>query len=786
MAETGRALVCKLVTYLREQYPEVVPIACRSDDKHPRYRYKDGTWTWAKWDASELEGFTEDETATDVLGVLIPRDSIVVLDFDSEDAMRLFDDFADVTSHTAMERTRRGYHVWFAPSEHTRDLVTTTNPALKIDVKAGTHTETPAVCVVAPSPNKTWLHGQEPWTIGLLPMPEAVATWLKQHKCGQRSGPHKDAFVPTHGVVQEEVDFARVERIVMGLGEDTYGPGSYETWLSVVHSVTNLGMRAGREEDARELLHAFSKQCGVAYDSRVLDAKIRDTRPGAGYGFTKLKQLLEQSNPDEYHRMYGTLATAEDGPINLHDGRLRDYATIKSVFEKTRFFVRDGAVCVVEREDGRIKMYPLRVFADMYMDLRIPVYKDVPSSSASCCSEGGGSVQVMVGTAPFVRRWLEDGTKRAYEEMQYAPPPFPLKPGAYNTFRGFAAARIEVSPSGIIQPFIDYVGLQCNDDEARRTYLLKWLAHLVQRPGDKTNNVMPLVYSPDGLHGLGTGKSHLVEQFGSKVMGDHLFTQTSSMEDLVGAHAEGASGKLLILYEEVSGADTARNRNALYNLISAPRLRVNPKGIRPYDLDSFVRLWGTTNSDQAIPGGRRFFATAASLERVGDTAYHASFAAYMDDPANVRTVYEYLLQLPLDGWHAERSKPQSELMDAINAINVPTEVLLFKDLVVEMHEADVVELGVPSSDLVKRFVGKYIARAQDDAGKLYHRWKVLLPQRIKQHIKAFAVSAIKSEVNWGARRLNAFVFKRDALAQYIQVSFGVSVERDEWLGDVDA
>lgn len=318
------AAVHDLVTYLRALHPEVIPIACHADDKHPRYEYRDGKWTWAKWDASELDGFAADEPPTDVLGVLIPRDSIVVVDFDTPEAMVKFEGlFADVSSHTAIETTRRGYHVWFAPSEHSRGLTTTCNSALKIDVKAGSATtDTPAVCVVAPSPNKEWLYGQEPWTIGLLPMPEEVATWLREHVYPQRSYEHRSAVpddAPAHAL--EDVDFAQVERVVMALGEDTYGGGSYEAWLSVVHAVTNLGARAGREDDARSLLHRFSEQGGVAYDARALNAKIRDTRHGPGFGFAQLKRLLERSNPAVYSEMYGCAA----GDPGLVD-KMREWA----------------------------------------------------------------------------------------------------------------------------------------------------------------------------------------------------------------------------------------------------------------------------------------------------------------------------------------------------------------------------------------------------------------------------------------------------------------------------
>lgn len=286
-----------LLKYLREHLTEVVPIGCHPQGKHPLYPYKGGSWTWERWNDTRLQG-------TDVLGILIPMNSMVVIDFDSDEAAGdFFKRFDGVASRTAVASTRRGYHVYFGPSEYSQGMTTTTNGRVKVDVKAGTHSGTPSVCIVPPSPNKQWMEGHEPWTKGLLPMPRDVAEWLHETVYERRN------VEDSSYNAWEQVAFEDVERLVMGLGPQTYGGGNYDTWLSVVFAVCNLARRSGCQERGRQLLHAFSRQDVHAYDEKVLAAKIRDIERNPrsmGYGFPQLKRLLKASNPEMYDTYFGT------------------------------------------------------------------------------------------------------------------------------------------------------------------------------------------------------------------------------------------------------------------------------------------------------------------------------------------------------------------------------------------------------------------------------------------------------------------------------------------------
>lgn len=499
-------------------------------------------------------------------------------------------------------------------------------------------------------------------------------------------------------------------------------------------------------------------QCGNGIGALCNKAKADDPDRYAAWRAEK-RQLAFQQLQD--------YVIKED--INVLDGKLREYDVVKAAFERDHFFVQEQTVYCKEKADGTLVKYTRKQFCEAYEHLPYGVWK-----------EDKGQRQ-LEKKDQFVLTWMKDPTKRTYSKLHFAPPPIKLEQGGYNTFRGFLIDNVSqgVVPATDIAPFMDYVGIQCKHNPQHIKYLLSWLAHLMQRPGDKTNNVMTLIYSPKGKHGLGSGKSHLIELIGECILGSTLFLQTADINHLVGSHAEGAE-HLLVLYEEVAGADTCKNRNDLFNLISAQKVRINPKYMRPYDVDNLLRIWGTTNNDVAVEGGRRFFVTDASLERVGDSAYHAAFDRWMRDPPNTLAVYEHLKSIDITDWHAEQCKPKSDLMDIIDAVNAPKEVWLMKDIVIEMYHTQVTELTLPSSKVVERYVSNYIPKSEDDTNtrKTYNKFVKVLPQRIKSHNKAFESGAIAWVTNWSRHKLNAFVFQRDKLKEYVE-AYGLTIDKDE-------
>jgi putative DNA primase/helicase len=406
-------------SFLKSRYPEVVLIACHPDTKGPRYSYANGVWTWAKWDALGLDS-VDGGPPTNVIAALLPKNSIVVVDCDSMEATEKFCKmFPDVVRHTAVETTRRGIHVWFAPSEHSADLHTTTNRPLNIDVKGGSKSSsTPSACVVAPSPHKEWVPGFEPWTIGLKPMPQEVAEWLRanvyRHNDDSYSGWMKDLACPDSHPGSDEIDFGKVEDIVMHLGEECYGAHSYELWMAVIFAVMNLARRCDCIERASDLLHKFSQQ-GISFDANVLDMKIRELSYSTrdGYGFAKLKRLLRETNAEYFDTLFPPMEAGVDFTEYMFDDTAApaDGGAVSSATELSDAVKKLVKQAVMTGSHYDIAMACVDIFKDriVCVDSRRGTYYTCLNSRGRWVLDEGDKVRIALSevASPIWRRHSE-------------------------------------------------------------------------------------------------------------------------------------------------------------------------------------------------------------------------------------------------------------------------------------------------------------------------------------------------------------------------------------------
>ena len=80
---------------------------------------------------------------------------------------------------------------------------------------------------------------------------------------------------------------------------------------------------------------------------------------------------------------------------------------------------------------------------------------------------------------PVAKIWFESPPRRQYDDITYDPGK--SIPGYYNLFRGFPIKPIP----GDCSLFLDLIkNVICSGNEENFQYLLKWFAHLFQRPAE--------------------------------------------------------------------------------------------------------------------------------------------------------------------------------------------------------------------------------------------------------------------------------------------------------------
>ncbi|SON54253.1 hypothetical protein HDIA_0712 [Hartmannibacter diazotrophicus] len=224
-------------------------------------------------------------------------------------------------------------------------------------------------------------------------------------------------------------------------------------------------------------------------------------------------------------------------------------------------------------------------------------------------------------TEPVSKAWMRHKKRRDYPNGVVFAPGRDVA-GAYNHWKGFS-----VIPNNKYSCALWLAHLRdviCSGDETNYRYALGWFAHLVQRPEEKPGVAMIL----RGKKRI--GKDTIADYFANIIT--HHRVKIANQDQLVGkfnAHQE----KCLFLH--VEEGFWAGNKNAdgvLKNLITSEQVLIEPKGINPFNVDSCLRLFMSSNEEWIVPATAdegRYFVLDVSEARRNDHVYFAALRKEM-------------------------------------------------------------------------------------------------------------------------------------------------------------
>lgn len=135
--------------------------------------------------------------------------------------------------------------------------------------------------------------------------------------------------------------------------------------------------------------------------------------------------------------------------------------------------------------------------------------------------------------------------------------------------------------------FDRHLSILANNDEIKKTWLLKYLAQLIQHPDKKP--CLYLIFCSNG----GTGKSFLADIL-TGLNGEFNTTVSQSTEQLNGTFNDITVNKTLVIFEEVD--NIKRIENTVKAISGATgRIKTNSKGKAPKDTRVYCRLLFFTN-----------------------------------------------------------------------------------------------------------------------------------------------------------------------------------------------
>jgi len=262
---------------------------------------------------------------------------------------------------------------------------------------------------------------------------------------------------------------------------------------------------------------------------------------------------------------------------------------------------------------------------------------------------------------PFLSLWLKDSTRRSHSIIDQKPndedpevysPPIKFRWEEYTPKEDNAE---------IIQCFNDLVLLAAGKNEDIKTFIVCWLAHIVQQPFKNPLSAVILTGKE------GCGKDTLGDFMCEWIVGDSFAFNYESNDQFWDKHDCTRMGKFFVKIEEANGFLNRQNAGRMKSIITSRTLTVNPKGVAGITTANYNRFMMTTNDGTPVKceeGSRRFMISACSSEKIGDVAYWKKVRKTLFNPEGAATIGKYLSELDLSDFEPTIF-PKNEYMDQL-------------------------------------------------------------------------------------------------------------------------
>ena len=230
--------------------------------------------------------------------------------------------------------------------------------------------------------------------------------------------------------------------------------------------------------------------------------------------------------------------------------------------------------------------------------------------------------------------WLKHPKRRTYHGLIFQPGRTSCDPSLYNLWQGFA-----VEPKqGDCSLYLEHLRYNiCRGNKEHYTYLLAWMANIVQTPGTRPGIAIVLRGKQ------GTGKGVFAKGFGY-LFKPH-FAHITNSHQLVGRFNALLKKAVVVFADEAFWAGDKQAEGTLNALITEETHNIEPKGIDPFSVKNFMHLIVASNHDWVIPAAseaRRWLVLDVSDTRMQDHAYFKAIDTQMKNGGSAALLYKLL------------------------------------------------------------------------------------------------------------------------------------------------
>lgn len=297
----------------------------------------------------------------------------------------------------------------------------------------------------------------------------------------------------------------------------------------------------------------------------------------------------------------------------------------------------------------------------------------------------------------FVNKWLDDKNIRHYDQCDFIPyneKNFIPDVNIYNLFKGFNrniyTSYDKQNKDILFEKYWKDICLNlCGNNIDYYNYFIKFISHMIQKPNER----LGISFIIKGQQG--TGKNLILNSI-LKIFNDENYIVSSNPEDIFGNHSEGFSKKIMVNLNECEGKDTMNYEGRIKSFITEETIQINPKGIRPYQIQNFSRLIIFSNKINPIPidvksKDRRFVVfktTEKYLDKKYDEKFWKAIFEKINHPEFTAYLFDYFNNLNIEKFDFKKNRPITEAYKEMCKLYIPNECLFFEDLIIKEKYID--------------------------------------------------------------------------------------------------
>ena len=261
--------------------------------------------------------------------------------------------------------------------------------------------------------------------------------------------------------------------------------------------------------------------------------------------------------------------------------------------------------------------------------------------------------------APICKEWFDSKNRRTYTGVTFKPiaglvatnAKLPKQiNGALNLYSGLAIPPI----MGDCQLIIQHINeVWCNGNHEQFTYVMNWLARMMQKPHLAGETVIVL------KSGQGTGKNIIVDIL-ANAFGNHAITATKP-QDVLGTFNDHLATSVLIFMNEALWGGDKSSEGALKSLITDDYLFCERKYMPKFKINNCAHVVMATNNDWYAPmdsDDRRYVVLDVSEKRKGDFEYFNVLKSQIDN-GGAEAFIHYLMNHNINEFK-HRTLPKSQ------------------------------------------------------------------------------------------------------------------------------